>query len=44
MFGLGTTEARVLSKIGFEVGGTLVEINADRIFARVRFGPASNAV
>jgi hypothetical protein len=42
--GLGTTEARVLSKIGFEVGGTLVELNADRIFARVRFGPASNAV
>ncbi|MBN8959057.1 MAG: efflux RND transporter periplasmic adaptor subunit [Rhizobiales bacterium] len=29
VFGLGTTEARVLSKIGFEVGATLAELNAD---------------
>jgi HlyD family secretion protein len=29
VFGLGTVEARVLSKIGFEVGATLVEVNAD---------------
>ncbi|MBN9581168.1 MAG: efflux RND transporter periplasmic adaptor subunit [Afipia sp.] len=29
VFGLGTTEARVLSKIGFEVGATLTELNAD---------------
>src|SRR5512139_936610 len=29
VFGLGTVEARVLSKIGFEVGATLVELNAD---------------
>ena len=29
VFGLGTVEARVLSDIGFEVGGALVELNAD---------------
>lgn len=29
VFGLGTVEARVLSKIGFEVGATLVELAAD---------------
>lgn len=29
VFGLGTVEARILSKIGFEVGGALVELNAD---------------
>jgi HlyD family secretion protein len=29
VFGLGTTEARVLSKIGFEVGATLAELYAD---------------
>jgi HlyD family secretion protein len=29
VFGLGTVEARVLSKIGFEVGATLVELNVD---------------
>ncbi|MFM9859073.1 efflux RND transporter periplasmic adaptor subunit [Pseudoxanthobacter sp. M-2] len=29
VFGLGTVEARVLSKIGFEVGATLVDVNAD---------------
>ncbi|HEY6024958.1 MAG TPA: efflux RND transporter periplasmic adaptor subunit [Pseudolabrys sp.] len=29
VFGLGTVEARILSKIGFEVGATLVELDAD---------------
>lgn len=29
VFGLGTVEARVLSKIGFEVGATLIELKAD---------------
>lgn len=29
VFGLGTTEARVVSKIGFEVGATLTELDAD---------------
>lgn len=29
VFGLGTVEARVLSKVGFEVGATLVELSAD---------------
>lgn len=29
VFGLGTVEARVLSRIGFEVGATLVELKAD---------------
>ena len=29
VFGLGTVEARVVSKIGFEVGATLSELNAD---------------
>lgn len=29
VFGLGTVEAQVLSKIGFEVGATLVGLNAD---------------
>jgi HlyD family secretion protein len=29
VFGLGTVEARIMSKIGFEVGATLVELNAD---------------
>ena len=30
VFGLGTVEARILSKIGFEVGGALAELNADQ--------------
>lgn len=29
VYGLGTIEARVLSEIGFQVAGTLVELNAD---------------
>lgn len=29
VFGLGTVEARILSKIGFEVGAALVELNAN---------------
>lgn len=29
VFGLGTVEARVLSKVGFQVGGTLGELHAD---------------
>ncbi len=29
VFGLGTVEARIMSKIGFEVGATLDELNAD---------------
>lgn len=29
VFGLGTVEARILSKIGFEVGAALVKLNAD---------------
>jgi HlyD family secretion protein len=29
VFGLGTVEARVVSRIGFEVGATLTELNAD---------------
>lgn len=29
VFGLGTVEARILSKIGFEVGAALAELNAD---------------
>lgn len=29
VFGLGTVEARILSKIGFEVGATLIERNVD---------------
>lgn len=29
VFGLGTVEARVVSKVGFEVGATLVELKAD---------------
>ena len=29
VFGLGTVEARVLSDVGFEVGSTLIELNAD---------------
>lgn len=29
VFGLGTVEARILSKIGFEVGAALVELDAD---------------
>ncbi len=29
VLGLGTVEARILSKIGFEVGAALVELNAD---------------
>lgn len=28
-FGLGTVEARILSKVGFEAGGALIELNAD---------------
>ncbi len=30
VFGLGTVEARILSKIGFEVGAALVELTADQ--------------
>ena len=29
VFGLGTIEAQVVSRIGFEVAGTLVEVQAD---------------
>jgi HlyD family secretion protein len=29
VFGLGTVEARVLSKIGFEVGAAIAELGAD---------------
>lgn len=29
VFGLGTVEARILSRVGFEVGAALVELNAD---------------
>ncbi len=29
VFGLGTVEARVVSRVGFEVGATIVELNAD---------------
>jgi HlyD family secretion protein len=29
VFGLGTTEARIVSKIGFEIGATLAELEAD---------------
>jgi len=29
VFGLGTVESRVVSKVGFEVGATPVELNAD---------------
>src|SRR5690349_24659824 len=29
VFGLGTVEARVLSKVGFEVGAAVTELNAD---------------
>ncbi|MCF8468829.1 MAG: efflux RND transporter periplasmic adaptor subunit [Sneathiella sp.] len=29
VFGLGTVEARILSKVGFEVGAAVVELNAD---------------
>lgn len=29
VFGLGTVEARVMSKVGFEVAGTLIELHAD---------------
>lgn len=29
VFGIGTAEARILSKIGFEVGATLTELHAD---------------
>lgn len=29
VFGLGTIEARIVSKVGFEVGAALVELNAD---------------
>lgn len=46
VFGLGTVEARVMSKIGFEVGATLAELNADhgdraakgQILARLSLG------
>lgn len=46
VFGLGTVEARVVSKVGFEVGATLVELNADhgdrvttgRVLARLSAG------
>src|SRR3546814_18427644 len=29
VFGLGTVEARILSRVGFEVGAALVELTAD---------------
>lgn len=29
VFGLGTVEARIVSKIGFEIGGAIVELRAD---------------
>lgn len=29
IFGLGTVEARILSKVGFEVGAAIIELNAD---------------
>jgi len=46
VFGLGTVEARVLSKIGFEVGATLTELNVDhgdrvangQVLARLNIG------
>jgi HlyD family secretion protein len=46
VFGLGTVEARVLSRIGFEVGATLVELKADhgdrvakgQVLARLNIG------
>jgi HlyD family secretion protein len=46
VFGLGTVEARVLSKVGFEIGATLVELNADhgdrvakgQVLARLNMG------
>jgi HlyD family secretion protein len=46
VFGLGTVEARVLSKIGFEVGATLSELNVDhgdrvaqgQVLARLNIG------
>ena len=46
VFGLGTVEARVLSDVGFEVGATLIELNADHgdrvsknaVLARLRDG------
>ncbi len=37
VFGLGTVEARIVSKVGIEVGGTLVELSADH-GDRVRAG------
>ena len=46
VFGLGTVEARVTSKIGFKVSGVVVDLRADigdRI-ARARFSPASMTV
>ena len=46
VFGLGTVEARVLSKIGFEIGAALVELNVDhgdrvtkgQVLARLNIG------
>ncbi|MEI8276167.1 MAG: biotin/lipoyl-binding protein [Hyphomicrobiales bacterium] len=46
VFGLSTVEARVLSKIGFEVGATLAELNVDhgdhvtngQVLARLNIG------
>lgn len=46
VFGLGTVEARILSDVGFEVGATLLELNADHgdrvskdaVLARLRNG------
>ena len=46
VFGLGTVEARVLSKIGFEVGATIAELNVDhgdrvtngQVLARLNIG------
>src|SRR3546814_17754567 len=37
VFGLGTVEARILSRVGFEVGAALVELTADH-GARVKQG------
>ena len=36
VYGLGTVEARVLSRIGFEVIGTLAELHADQLDAVAR--------
>ena len=30
VFGIGTVEAQVLSKVGFQVGGKVASVNADQ--------------